>query len=772
MKRRTLALVALALIAGAVSAVALRPAACQATTIKNKTLYNVRIPAGTHNVVYDHVVFKSRGQSGDTSGVLTVARQCHDITFRNCTFATGKSNGVKIIDRGGTIRNISFIGCRIRSQPRMAFECISRGSTTASFKNIRLVNCVIDPSRQQAIRFSGPNVAANCLIDRCTIRGAGNSADPKSGYAVQIDGPLSMTVRDTRIYASRWGAFDLSAPAGIADCGWTFKNNTVDFTRLFQKYGTDGSLARLTRISGMNGSVWTNCTFTTGNAANHVFNAGDWRDCSHNDLSSSTIAGVIASGQDYWSLDASCQNNVMPRVQTLTISALSQTSARVGATLTITGSGFGASQGSSTVSFGEPVNALGFAPCTKPAASYVSWSDTSIVVTVPSMSPGKSGVPGTYHPVYVTVGGVASNRYDFFMTPAATNPAASVFNTSTKTTEQVVYTGWTTETTYSTSYYLGNYFDNGTHDILFDSCTFTATGTGGTGSLEGFNSGIVTAGIMGESVYNITFVNCVFVNNMGSGGEGINAVKIWKNANSAVIRDYTLAGCSIGTPGSTGGSFRRMGIECCEADWVTGNWLTDVRISDCTFEPVGAEPISFSTRPVAGHMSSYLIDDCLIKGFSDLDSPLYFGAIECYSQGLEVRDTEIWAGNGPVFNFQGIGTGTRTYHFFKNVDVDYTHWYQKERGIGGHRLFMVDHYSYSRWEDCTFNTGTAAQYHCLYNLGDSSWAGNTYNDFTNSTISGVIIAFPGSGGQPGKPATTADGFDSVSSSNTLPTWVP
>ena len=455
------------------------------------------------------------------------------------------------------------------------------------------------------------------------------------------------------------------------------------------------------------------------------------------------------------------------------ITALSNTDRLVGVQLTITGQEFGSTRGSSTVSFGEYVNPLGFAPCTKPAASYVSWSDTQIVVTVPSMSPGKSGVPGTYHPVYVTKGGVASNRYDFFMTPASTNPAAAtVFNTSTRTTPHVVYNSesgnprsWTTDVTYSSSYFLGNYFNTGTSDILFDGCTFTATGDGSSGHLEGYNSGIITAGISSESVYNITFVNCVFANNMGSGGEGVNAVKIWKNANNAVVRDFTFSGCSIGTPGSTSGSFVRMGLEICEADWVTGNWLTDVRITDCTFEPVGAEPISFSTRPVAGHFSGYLIDDCLIKGFGNLESVVYNGAFECYSQGFEVRDTEVWAGHAPAFNFQGISLSTESYHYFKNVTVDYTHFYQTFRNLNGVRLFMTYNYSYSLWEDCTINTGTSAQYRCLYNLGDNSWDNCRYNDFTNSTIEGYI-----SNGGTHIPEETADAFDSVHVTNILPEW--
>ena len=75
------------------------------------------------------------------------------------------------------------------------------------------------------------------------------------------------------------------------------------------------------------------------------------------------------------------------------ISGLSVASGPVGTAVTITGSHFGATQGSSTVTF----NAT--------AASPTSWSDTSISVPVPTGA--------TTGPVVVTVGGVVSNGMTF-----------------------------------------------------------------------------------------------------------------------------------------------------------------------------------------------------------------------------------------------------------------------------------------------------------------------------------------------------------------------
>ena len=92
------------------------------------------------------------------------------------------------------------------------------------------------------------------------------------------------------------------------------------------------------------------------------------------------------------------------QAQTAKVTALSRSIAKVGARLTIQGSYFGSRQGSSTVTFGERRNLLGFAPCSR-KAMVIRWSRSSITVRVPGMSPGKAGEPDTYHPVYVPSGG-------------------------------------------------------------------------------------------------------------------------------------------------------------------------------------------------------------------------------------------------------------------------------------------------------------------------------------------------------------------------------
>ena len=75
------------------------------------------------------------------------------------------------------------------------------------------------------------------------------------------------------------------------------------------------------------------------------------------------------------------------------ISSLSLSSAAVGTPVTITGTNFGATQGTSTVTFNGT------------AATPTSWSATSIVAPVPAGA--------TSGNVVVTVGGVASNGVAF-----------------------------------------------------------------------------------------------------------------------------------------------------------------------------------------------------------------------------------------------------------------------------------------------------------------------------------------------------------------------
>src|SRR5262249_57820190 len=82
-----------------------------------------------------------------------------------------------------------------------------------------------------------------------------------------------------------------------------------------------------------------------------------------------------------------------------TITSLSPGSGAIGTPVTITGTNFGATQGTSTVTFNGTT------------ATPTSWSATSIVAPVPAGA--------TAGPVAVTVGGLPSNGANFTVTAAS-----------------------------------------------------------------------------------------------------------------------------------------------------------------------------------------------------------------------------------------------------------------------------------------------------------------------------------------------------------------
>src|SRR5207245_571711 len=98
-----------------------------------------------------------------------------------------------------------------------------------------------------------------------------------------------------------------------------------------------------------------------------------------------TVGGVASSGDAF---------TVLP---TPTITSLAPTSGAVGVSITITGTNFGATQGTSTVKFNGTT------------ATPTSWSATSLVVPVPAGA--------TTGNVVVTVSGVASNGAAFTVLP-------------------------------------------------------------------------------------------------------------------------------------------------------------------------------------------------------------------------------------------------------------------------------------------------------------------------------------------------------------------
>jgi hypothetical protein len=158
------------------------------------------------------------------------------------------------------------------------------------------------------------------------------------------------------------------------------------------------------------------------------------------------------------------------------LTSLSPTAGPVGTSVTISGNGFGASQGNSTVSFNGT------------AATATSWSATSIVTFVPNGA--------TSGNVVVRVGGLASNGVAFAVTPSinSISPSSGPAGTS------VTITGTNFGQTQSTS------------SVMFGSSTATVTGWSNTsvvaivpGNLSAFTNVPVQVVVSGATSNAVNF---------------------------------------------------------------------------------------------------------------------------------------------------------------------------------------------------------------------------------------------------------------------------
>lgn len=140
--------------------------------------------------------------------------------------------------------------------------------------------------------------------------------------------------------------------------------------------------------------------------------------------SDTAITATVPNGDSSGSVTVTAggvtsNNNVLFTVNPCTITGISPASGPAGTQVTVHGSNFGATQGSSTLTFYSGTT-----------ASIVSWSDTAITATVPS---------GVFSgSVYTTVGGVSSNTNVNFTIPlpniTGISPASGVVGTQVTVT--------------------------------------------------------------------------------------------------------------------------------------------------------------------------------------------------------------------------------------------------------------------------------------------------------------------------------------------------
>jgi RHS repeat-associated protein len=191
------------------------------------------------------------------------------------------------------------------------------------------------------------------------------------------------------------------------------------------------------------------------------------------------------------------------------VTSLSVTSGPVGTAVTITGTGFGSPQGSSTVTFNGT------------AATATTWTATSIVVTVPSAA--------TTGNVIVTVSGVASNGKSFTVTPHI----SSLSMTSGAVGASVTITGTTFGST------------QGSSTVKFNTTTATPTSWGASSIVVPVPTGATTGNVV------------VTVSSQASNGVSFTVVAAPSITSLSVTSgpvgtSVTITGTGFGSPQGTG----------------------------------------------------------------------------------------------------------------------------------------------------------------------------------------------------------------------------
>lgn len=466
------------------------------------------------------------------------------------------------------------------------------------------------------------------------------------------------------------------------------------------------------------------------------------------------------------------------------IESLSVSHADIGDEVTITGTNFGSTRGTSTVTFGEALvttpsagGDVTWAPATKEAASYISWSATEIVVTVPSMSPGAAGFPGTYHNVRVYVGGVESNAADFYMDPAVVNSASTDYVYYSLESDPFVPVPWTGSTRTANSdttsgvqgydyiapddAWWGVQVEHS--DQLFMNCTFTCNNS----QLNGDLCAMVTirGGGSGFELQNITFVNCTFKENWGYNTlayfPGVQGVKHWGT------HDITFSDCHFER-------FSRFSYEEWGGDPENPNASpARTKMVNCTFDPCGGESISLNS----GDLYHYF-ENNTIYGWGN-HATLYGAGSAGFesNQGryLVVKNQTWWFGTQDFLNISGTNDVPRHILFEGcHMYADSTHRHaQMIEGryiaFGESSILSISDCEYVRFKGCEFVTGDVTCGHLW--LGLTGWSGtaymwgasNHYNQFLTSTVGGICYGV-GSGVTP----DTAHGyFGSVHDGNAM-----
>jgi hypothetical protein len=226
---------------------------------------------------------------------------------------------------------------------------------------------------------------------------------------------------------------------------------------------------------------------------------------------------------------------------TPSITSLSPTSGPTGTSVTITGTNFGGTQGTSTVAFNGA------------AATPTSWSATSIVVPVPQA--------GTIGNVIVTVSGVNSNGISFTVTPTIT----SLSPTSGGVGSSVTITG------------TGFGATQGTSTVTFNGTTATTT-SWSTSSIvatvpTGTTTGNVVVTVAGNASNGSSF-------SLAAQKPSITSLSL---NNGPVAMGFVINGSGFGTSqGSSVVKFNSVGIPPANIQWGTDGKTITVQVPTTT----------------------------------------------------------------------------------------------------------------------------------------------------------------------------------------------
>ena len=228
------------------------------------------------------------------------------------------------------------------------------------------------------VEITGTSFGAMQRTSSVTFNGTGATPTSWSDTSITVTVPMGATTGDVVVTVG-----------GEASNGVSFA------------VGTDPVISAVSPASGPVGTtvVITGANFGASQGTGSVtFNETPATPSNWSDTSITlTVPTNATTGNVVVTVDGTASNAVTFSVKPV-IRGLSRVSGPEGAAVVITGTSFGAMQGTSTVTF----NGTGATP--------TSWSDTSITVTVPTGAATGS--------VVVTVGGTASDGVSFTVTPA------------------------------------------------------------------------------------------------------------------------------------------------------------------------------------------------------------------------------------------------------------------------------------------------------------------------------------------------------------------